>query len=60
VAGDELDEDIMLYVRQKDIENQHLRCLRQVTFQTKLVMAAELTTWAARWRSPAVRWHPST
>jgi DDE superfamily endonuclease len=38
-----------LYVRQKDIEAQFLPLLRQVTFQTKLAMAAELITWAAQW-----------
>ena len=37
-----------LYVRQKDIDGQCLPFLRQVTFQTKLVMAAELITWAAK------------
>jgi hypothetical protein len=38
-----------LYVRRKDIDGQHLTCLRKVTFQTKLAMAAELITWAAPW-----------
>jgi len=38
-----------LYVRQKDIDAHFLPLLRQVTFQTKLVMAAELITWAAQW-----------
>lgn len=38
-----------LYVRHKDIDAQLLPFLRQVRFQTKLVMAAELTTWAAQW-----------
>jgi hypothetical protein len=36
-----------LYVRQKDIQAQCLTCLRNVTFQTKLVMAGELVAWAA-------------
>jgi hypothetical protein len=36
-----------LYVRQKDIAAQRLTWLRQVTFQTKLVMAGELVAWAA-------------
>jgi DDE superfamily endonuclease len=36
-----------LYVRQKDIEAQRLTCLRQVTFQTKLVQAGQLVAWAA-------------
>jgi len=38
-----------LYVRKKDCEAQSLPTLRKVTFQTKLVMAAELITWAASW-----------
>jgi len=38
-----------MYVRQKDIIDQQLTTLRGVTFQTKLVMAGELVTWAARW-----------
>ena len=38
-----------MYVRQKDIDAQLLPSLRQVIFQTKLVMAAELITWAAKW-----------
>ena len=38
-----------MYVRKKDIDAQLLRSLRKVTFQTKLVMAAELITWAAQW-----------
>jgi hypothetical protein len=38
-----------MYVRQKDIDAQLLPFLRKVTFQTKLVMAAELITWAAQW-----------
>lgn len=38
-----------LYVRQKDIDAQLLPFLRKVTFQTKLTMAAELITWAAKW-----------
>jgi hypothetical protein len=38
-----------MYVRKKDIDAQLLPLLRQVTFQTKLVMAAELITWAAQW-----------
>ena len=37
-----------LYVRQKDVVAQRLACLRKVTFQTKLVMAAEMVTWAAQ------------
>jgi hypothetical protein len=37
-----------LYVRRKDIDAQLLPFLRQVTFQTKLIMAGELVTWAAR------------
>jgi hypothetical protein len=36
-----------MYVRQKDILAQQLTFLRGVTFQTKLVMAAELVSWAA-------------
>lgn len=36
-----------MYVRRKDIDAQ-LR-LRKVTFQTKLTMAGELITWAAKW-----------
>ena len=36
-----------LYVRRKDIDAQLLPALRQVTFQTKLVMAGELLAWAA-------------
>jgi DDE superfamily endonuclease len=36
-----------LYVRQKDVDGQFLTMFHQVTFQTKLVMAAELLTWAA-------------
>jgi hypothetical protein len=36
-----------MYVRQKDITAQKLTFLRQVTFQTKLVMAGELLSWAA-------------
>jgi len=36
-----------MYVRQKDIDAQFLPVLRNVTFQTKLAMAAELITWAA-------------
>jgi hypothetical protein len=35
-----------LYVRHKVIQSQCLTCLRQVTFQTKLVMAGELVAWA--------------
>jgi len=35
-----------MYVRRKDIDAQKLTLLRKVTFQTKLVMAAELLTWA--------------
>lgn len=38
-----------MYVRQKDIVAQKLTFLRQVTFQTKLVMAAELVSWASQW-----------
>jgi hypothetical protein len=38
-----------LYVRRKDVAAQHLTWLRQVTFQTKLVMAGELVSWAAAW-----------
>jgi hypothetical protein len=38
-----------MYVRRKDIDAQLLPVLRKVTFQTKLVMAAELITWAAQW-----------
>jgi hypothetical protein len=38
-----------LYVRKKDCDAQSLPTLRQVTFQTKLAMAAELITWAAWW-----------
>jgi hypothetical protein len=36
-----------MYVRQKDVAGQRLSALRGVTFQTKLVMAAELVQWAA-------------
>ena len=36
-----------LYVRQKNLDAQLLTFLRKVTFQTKLVMAAELVAWAA-------------
>lgn len=36
-----------MYVRQKDIVAQQLTCLRGIRFQTKLVMAGELLTWAA-------------
>jgi hypothetical protein len=36
-----------LYVRQKDLQAQHLACLRNVTFRTKLVLAGELLAWAA-------------
>jgi hypothetical protein len=38
-----------LYVRRKDIDAQCLPLLRKVRFQTKLVQAAELITWAAQW-----------
>jgi hypothetical protein len=38
-----------LYVRKKDVDAQLLPLLRKVTFQTKLVMAAELIAWAAKW-----------
>jgi hypothetical protein len=37
-----------LYVRRKDLDRQHLTFLRKVVFQTKLVIAGELLTWAAR------------
>jgi DDE superfamily endonuclease len=36
-----------MYVRRKDVVGQQLTALRGVTFQTKLVMAAELVRWAA-------------
>jgi hypothetical protein len=36
-----------MYVRKKDIDAQFLTMFHQVTFQTKLVMAAELLAWAA-------------
>jgi DDE superfamily endonuclease len=38
-----------LYVRQRDVARQHLKFLRKVTFQTKLVMAGELVAWARQW-----------
>jgi hypothetical protein len=38
-----------LYVRQKDLAAQQLTCLRQVAFQTKLVLAGHLVAWAAAW-----------
>jgi hypothetical protein len=38
-----------MYVRQKDVAAQQLKLLRKVTFQTKLVMAGELVTWASVW-----------
>ena len=38
-----------MYVRQKDIDAQLLPILRKVRFQTKLVMAGEMITWAAQW-----------
>jgi DDE superfamily endonuclease len=38
-----------LYVRKKDIDAQQLTILRGVTFQTKLVMAAEMVTEASKW-----------
>jgi DDE superfamily endonuclease len=38
-----------LYVRQKDIDAQHLTFLRKVVFRTKLAMAGELLAWAASW-----------
>jgi hypothetical protein len=38
-----------MYVRKKDIDAQLLPFLRKVTFRTKLVMAAELISWAAKW-----------
>src|SRR5215472_12364821 len=44
-----------LYVRRRDIAAQCLTFLRQVTFQTKLVMAAELVDWAATWLRPLGR-----
>jgi DDE superfamily endonuclease len=36
-----------LYVRQKDLAAQQLQSLRGVVFQTKLVMAGEMVSWAA-------------
>jgi len=36
-----------MYVRHKDIINQALTILHGITFQTKLVMAGDLVTWAA-------------
>jgi DDE superfamily endonuclease len=36
-----------MYVRQKDVAAQQLKALRGVSFQTKLVMAGELVSWAA-------------
>jgi hypothetical protein len=44
-----------LYVRRRDIAAQCLPVLRRVTFQTKLVMAAELVDWAATWLRPLGR-----
>jgi hypothetical protein len=44
-----------MYVRRKDIAAQCLTLLRKVTFQTKLVMAAELVEWAATWLRPLGR-----
>jgi hypothetical protein len=38
-----------MYVRRKTIAAQCLTCLRKVTFQTKLEMAAGLVRWAAPW-----------
>src|SRR3984957_3604920 len=38
-----------MYVRQKDVIEQRLTFLRGVRFQTKLVMAGDLVTWAAGW-----------
>jgi hypothetical protein len=38
-----------LYVRRKDIAAQHLTFLRHVVFKTKLVLAAELVSWAGTW-----------
>src|SRR5271169_469050 len=38
-----------LYVRQQDIAKHCLTFLRQVRFQTKLVMAGELVSWVANW-----------
>jgi hypothetical protein len=38
-----------LYVRRQDIAAQCLAFLRNVTFQTKLVMAAELVEWVTTW-----------
>jgi DDE superfamily endonuclease len=37
-----------MYVRRKDIVAQQLKSLRGVTFQTKLVMAGDMVSWAAR------------
>jgi hypothetical protein len=44
-----------LYVRRQDIAAQCLTLLRKVTFQTKLVMAAELVQWAAAGLRPLGR-----
>jgi DDE superfamily endonuclease len=38
-----------LYVRRKDIAAQQLTLLRKVAFKTKLVLAAELVSWASTW-----------
>lgn len=38
-----------LYVRRKDVDGQLLYFRHKVTFETKLQMAGELVTWAARW-----------
>ncbi len=38
-----------MYVRHKDIVAQRLTQFRKVTFQTKLVMAGELVSWASTW-----------
>jgi hypothetical protein len=44
-----------MYVRRKVVEAQCLTVLRKVTFQTKLVMAGGLVTWAATWLKPLGR-----
>jgi hypothetical protein len=44
-----------MYVRRKDIDAQQLPFLRQVTFETKLVMAVELLVWAVGWQRGAWR-----
>lgn len=38
-----------MYVRHKDLVAQRLTQLRKVTFQTKLVLAGELVSWASTW-----------